>query len=67
MGQIRSGLNKGLDVSIYAKPEFDSLQMEEIKIGLENNLNVSVYAKKEIPSDKMFKIRKKLLEKSTLQ
>ena len=41
--------------------------MEEIREGLENNLNVSVYAKKEIPSDKMFKIRKKLLEKSTLQ
>ena len=34
MDQIRKGLEKGLDVSIYAKPEFDDFQMEEIRIGL---------------------------------
>ena len=31
MEQIRLGLQKNLDVSIYAKPEFDEYQMREIR------------------------------------
>lgn len=34
MYAIRIGLNKGLDVSIYAKPEFDAGQMWEAKARL---------------------------------
>lgn len=35
MEQIRFGLEDGLDVSVYADPEFDFEQMREIRIGLE--------------------------------
>lgn len=31
IGQIREGLAAGLDVSAYAKPEFDWRQMEKIR------------------------------------
>ena len=41
---IKEGLNKNLDVSIYANPEFNEYQMKEIKKGLENNVDVSIYA-----------------------
>lgn len=32
--EIKLGLEQGLDVGVYTKPEFDDLQMEEIRIGL---------------------------------
>ena len=57
MGQIRNGLKKGLDVSIYAKPEFKGSQMEQIRYGLERGLDVSVYAKPEFDSEQMRQIR----------
>ena len=44
--EILKGLKNNLDVSIYAKPEFDMSEMREIRLGLENNLDVSWYAKK---------------------
>ena len=37
MEQIRLGLEDGLDVSIYAKPEFNPRQMEEIRLGKKNS------------------------------
>ena len=43
--QIKKGLEDNLNVSIYAKPEFESFQMRQIKSGLKRNLDVSVYAK----------------------
>lgn len=42
---IMSGVQKGLDVSIYARPEFDAGQMIRIMGGLREGLDVSVYAK----------------------
>ena len=45
--QISFGLQKGLDVNVYAKPEFDSLQMEEIRLGLVKGLDVNIYANPE--------------------
>ena len=45
MEEIRLGLEDNLDVSVYAKPEFESFQMRQIKSGLKRNLDVSVYAK----------------------
>ena len=33
--QIRLGLEKNLNISVYAKPEFNSDQMEQIRLGLE--------------------------------
>ena len=39
---IIMGLEKGLDVSWYAKPEFNEWQMFQIRLGLENNIDVSI-------------------------
>ena len=47
MGRIYTGLTKGLDVSVYAKPAFDDEQMAEIMLGLSEGLDVSTYAKPE--------------------
>ena len=65
--EILKGLKNNLDVSIYAKPEFDTLRMRQIRLGLEDNLDVSVYDKKEFNRDQMRRIRKKLLEEGTLK
>ena len=43
--QIILGLVSSVDISIYAKPEFDDWQMCQIRDGLEDNLDVSIYAK----------------------
>ena len=59
--KIIQGIRNQLDISWYAKKEFNWLQMEQIRLGLLYDLDVSVYAKKEFSSDKMFKIREKLL------
>ena len=50
---IIMGIEKGLDVSIYAKPEFDGVQMLQIKLGLEYGIDVSIYAKPEFHSTQM--------------
>ena len=63
MGQIRAGLIDGLDVLIYAKPEYSYGQMMEIRSGLKDNLDVSIYANPEIPAKQMMEIRRKLLKK----
>ena len=38
------GIKDNVDVSIYAKKEFQFHQMEEIRLGLKNKIDVSVYA-----------------------
>ena len=53
MEEIRLGLMKNLDVSIYAKPEYNGDQMEAIRLGLMQNLDVSVYAKPEYTRNQM--------------
>ena len=57
MKEIRLGLEKGLDVSIYAKPKFKSSQMEQIRFGLEKGLNAHIYAKPEFDYEQMRQIR----------
>ena len=47
------GLEKGLDVSIYAKPEFNTAQMSFIYYGLKEGLDVSIYAKPEFSATQM--------------
>ncbi|MBQ9140557.1 MAG: DUF342 domain-containing protein [Lachnospiraceae bacterium] len=59
--QIQLGLKEGIDVSIYAKPEYDWFQMEEIREGLKAGLDVSVYAKPQISYETMREIRKGML------
>ena len=58
--QIFEGLKKDLDVSIYAKKEYNSSQMLQIRIGLEKNLNISQYAKFEYNERQMAEIREGL-------
>ena len=66
MEHNRYGLEKNLDVSMYANPDFDTYKMEEIYLGLEENLDVSIYAKPEYSWRVMRKIRNHLLKRSTL-
>lgn len=63
MTMIRCGLRDRLDVSIYAKPEFDWLQMLEICKGLKEGLDVSVYAKPDLNWKKMVQIREGLMHR----
>ena len=58
--EILTGLEKNLNVSIYAKPIFSAYQMFEIREGLEANLNVNLYAKTEYNEHQMSQIRKGL-------
>lgn len=51
------GLKKNLDVTLYAKPEYNCNQMEEIRLGLEAGLDASTYAKPEYTCDQMKEIR----------
>ena len=60
--EIKWGLEANLDVSVYAKPEFNGQQMSEIREGLEENLDVSVYDKKYLTWVQMFEIRTGLKE-----
>ena len=54
---IRKGLEKGFDVSIYNKPEYDYAQMKEIYEGMKNGLDISWYAKPEFDDYQMKQIR----------
>ena len=64
MYQIRLGLLSNIDVSIYAKIEFNSEQMSEIRLGLIDNLDVLIYAKKEFDWKQMEEIRKRLIKEA---
>ena len=55
--EIRLGLEKNLDVSVYAKLEYNWKQMYLIREGLENNLDVSIYAKEEFTFSQMEQIK----------
>jgi hypothetical protein len=48
MQQIRFGLEKSIDVSWYANPEFEWKQMKQIRLGLEEGLDVSYYTNPKI-------------------
>lgn len=57
---INLGLNAGINVLLYAKPEFEWKQMYEIQNGLLNGIDVSQYADPSIPHYEMRRIRKRL-------
>lgn len=61
MKEIREGLKNNLDISWYAKKEFDWKQMQIIFFGLKDNLDVSSYANEKIIAKQMEEIRKQLL------
>ena len=60
MGQIRLGLEAGIDVSKYANPKLSDKQMEEIRWGLEDGLDVSKYADPKFNWKEMAEIRENL-------
>ena len=61
--EIRYGLERGYDVSFYARPEFNLQQMKQICLGLETGVDVSVYAKPEFTPEQMDQIWQGLLLK----
>lgn len=58
--EIEEGTRDGLDVSIYAKPEFLAIQMRQIRLGLMDNLPVEYYASVDYDWFQMEEIRKGL-------
>ena len=57
---LLEGVEKGLDISVYANPNYDSYQMNEIRWGLEKNLDVSLYATTKYNWRQMTQIREGL-------
>lgn len=55
--EIKLGKEEGLDVSIYADPQFNWLQMEQIRMGLKDKLNASIYADPSYNYETMRQIR----------
>ena len=43
---LRTGYEKGYDISLYAYPDYDFAQLQLIYDGFEEGLNVKLYAKK---------------------
>ncbi|MCJ0546008.1 LPD1 domain-containing protein, partial [Enterococcus cecorum] len=60
---LLEGLENGLDISVYANPNYDSYQMQEINLGMLRDVDVTVYAKPEYNYDQMEQIRKGLERK----
>ena len=61
--EIEIGLQKGLNVSLYAKKEFLAIQMHQIRLGLEEKLPVEKYANPEYDWFQMEEIREGLKTK----
>lgn len=61
LAEIVKGLKKGLDVSIYAKGEYNWFQMREMRYGLEDKVDVTIYANPMFTYRQMAEIRKGLL------
>ena len=60
---LLQGVDRGVDISIYADPTFTSWQMKEILAGLENKLDVDIYANPEFNDAQMEQIREGLEQK----
>lgn len=55
--EIEEGRKAGLDVTLYAKPEFLAIQMRQIRLGMQEGLDVSKYASLEYDWFQMEEIR----------
>lgn len=58
--EIDAGIKNGVDVSVYAKPEFLAIQMHQIRIGLVEQIPVTYYADSRYDWFQMEEIRKGL-------
>ena len=56
MFEIKVGLEQNLDVSLYAKTDYNEHQMKDILWGLQDGLDVSIYVKK-FNREQMWQIR----------
>lgn len=61
--EIEKGMLEGIDVSVYAKPEYLAIQMFQIRLGLEDRLDVGSYASPDYDWFQMEEIRKGLKHK----
>ena len=55
--EIKYGIESQVDISVYAKTDYDSFQMFEIRIGLQEDLDVSLYANPDFDPTEMNIIR----------
>jgi hypothetical protein len=55
--ELRVGLEQGLDVSVYADPQYEWPQMRQIEKGLKAGLDVSIYADPKFEAQQMDAIR----------
>lgn len=60
MQRIRWGLEDKIDVSIYAKPEFNYQQMDQIRLGIEKRVDIILYLNPGITWMEMRRIRLEL-------
>lgn len=58
IAEIKAGMEKGLDISCYAKTAFMAIQMRQIRLGLEEGIPVEAYADPEYDWFQMEEIRK---------
>ena len=61
--EIRLGIENGIDVSIYAKPEYTWQQMEFLMFRLLNGEDVTPYLNPKLTIEELMEIRKKKLKK----
>ena len=62
--EIYDGLERNVDVSIYADTKYTAEQMREILVGLDLDLDVSQYANPKYSSEEMRETRRRLYEES---
>ena len=60
MEEIRKGLRDNLDISVYAKTEYNYNQMNFIYLGLKDNLDISKYADPKLSWEEMLEIVREL-------
>ena len=60
LNEIRVGLDRGVDVSIYANRIYHWGQMQMIRKGLERHLDISKYADPRMPLNDMIHMYQKL-------
>lgn len=64
--EILLGKEEGLDVSLYANPELNWLQMEQIRMGIKDKVDVSLYADPSYSYETMKQIRLSFYSSSDL-
>lgn len=61
LAEMRAGLEEGLDISVFAKPEYSFDQMREIRLGMSSGVNFLLYCVPEMHYSKMKAIREGLM------